>query len=263
MDFEKLNPEARKAAFAHMDAKRLGKGARHKKLSAKKKAAVEHQGRGKVSGKLGSGSVKGQLSAADRDKGSLGGKLPVAKARPSAPQQAAPSQPDTPEARAEKLITGVVDKLTESRGGRGEWAGLVDLRKELDASGMSRAEQDAHLKRMSKEGKASIVPEDNRKALRPEDHEAAIRIGGDDNHLVSLTAKPAATPPQPKPLPSTDPKKLAASRTPEDHADLAQKFLQMHGDAGVEHRISMLEKRTRLGPGERAQLAALKALKRK
>lgn len=262
-NFDDLDPAAKRAAFAHMGGgkgKRLGSGARHKKLSAKKKAAVEHHGKASVSGKLGHGSMKGQLSPADHEKGSIGGKLPIAKARPSAPKPE-PAKADTPESRFDKLVTGEVQRLTAGRRGA-ENAGLVDIRKTLDSHGLSREAQDKHLKRMSSEGKIHIVPEDNRKALTQADHDAAIRIGGEPNHVVSLAHKPS-TSPVVKPMPSTDPKKLAASRTPEDHADLAQKFLQMHGDAGVQHRIAMLEKRKRLGPGERAQLAALKSLGKK
>lgn len=264
-NFDDLDPAAKRAAFAHMGGgkgKRLGSGARHKKLSAKKKAAVEHHGKASVSGKLGHGSMKGELPA-DHEKGSMGGKLPIAKGRPAVrkPAAAKPEAADTPESRFEKTIGEHIGKLTAGR--NTTWAGLVDLRKHLDSSGFSRAQQDAHMKRMGREGKLHIVPEDNRKALTQADHEAALRLAGEDNHFVGLAGakefEPKATP-KVQPLPSTDPKKLAASRTPEDHADLAQKFLQMHGDAGVQHRIAMLEKRKRLAPGERAQLAALKSL---
>ncbi|EOD64802.1 hypothetical protein [Amycolatopsis vancoresmycina] len=65
------------------------------------------------------------------------------------------------------------------------WVGLVDLRPKL---GAPAAEVDAVLKRLSSEGKVHLVPEDNRKALTAADHEAAIRIGGEDNHLLSIEA---------------------------------------------------------------------------
>ncbi|MDQ7804474.1 hypothetical protein Q5425_12070 [Amycolatopsis sp. A133] len=65
------------------------------------------------------------------------------------------------------------------------WVGLVDLRPKL---GAPAAEVDAVLKRLSSAGQVHLVPEDNRKALTPADHEAAIRIGGEDNHLLSIEA---------------------------------------------------------------------------
>lgn len=65
------------------------------------------------------------------------------------------------------------------------WVGLVDLRPKL---GAPAAEVDAVLKKLSSAGKIHLVPEDNRKALTAADHEAAIRIGGEDNHLLSIEA---------------------------------------------------------------------------
>jgi hypothetical protein len=65
------------------------------------------------------------------------------------------------------------------------WVGLVDLRPKL---GAPADEVDAVLKELSLAGKVHLVPEDNRKVLTAADHEAAIRIGGEDNHLLSIEA---------------------------------------------------------------------------
>jgi hypothetical protein len=65
------------------------------------------------------------------------------------------------------------------------WVALVDLRPKL---GAPATEVDAVLKELSRAGKAHLVPEDNRKVLTPADREAAIRIGGEDNHLLSIEA---------------------------------------------------------------------------
>ncbi|WP_051174410.1 hypothetical protein [Amycolatopsis orientalis] len=67
---------------------------------------------------------------------------------------------------------------------KGDWVPLVDLRPKLDRRGTSRAAQDKHFKRLSQERKIHLVPESNRKALRAADHAAAVRVGGDDNHVV-------------------------------------------------------------------------------
>lgn len=67
-----------------------------------------------------------------------------------------------------------------------EWTGLVDLRPVLDLRGLSRQAQDDTIKALSLAGRIRVVPEDNRKALNDADHAAAIRIGGDDNHLIAL-----------------------------------------------------------------------------
>ncbi|MGC7097577.1 hypothetical protein ACPZ19_23135 [Amycolatopsis lurida] len=65
-----------------------------------------------------------------------------------------------------------------------EWVGLIDLRPKLGEA--PRKEVDAVLKELSRQGRLHLIPEDNRKALTPADHEAAIRVGGDDNHLLKI-----------------------------------------------------------------------------
>jgi hypothetical protein len=258
LDFDKLKPEAKKAAFAHMDRAR-GVGSFRKK---------------------GSGSIAGRLfdkPTAKRGKSSLGSgarhkKLTAGQKSgiKATPKSAPKATPDTPEGRFNKDFTDFMKKFTSDR--PSSYVGMVDVRKELDARGMPRAEQDAHLKRMGREGKLHIIQEDNRKAMRQEDHDAALNLGGEPNDLVQLTTtadaddfakmrKNAAKAPTPKR--TTDPNKLAAERTPEDHADLAQKYLEMHGSDGVAFQIKTLERRQaagKLGPGQRAQLAALKSL---
>ena len=67
-----------------------------------------------------------------------------------------------------------------------DWVGLVDLRPLL---GDAPAEDvDAVLRELSRTGEAHLVPESNRKALTAADHAAAIRIGGEANHLLSIEA---------------------------------------------------------------------------
>jgi hypothetical protein len=66
------------------------------------------------------------------------------------------------------------------------WVGLVDLRPKLGDA--SAEEVDAVLKKLSGSGEIHLVPEDNRKVLTAADHAAAIRIGGEDNHLLSFEA---------------------------------------------------------------------------
>jgi hypothetical protein len=63
-----------------------------------------------------------------------------------------------------------------------QWISLVDLRPAL---GGTREEQDANLKRLSREGVIGIAPNSARMLLRPEDHEAALTLGGEVQHWVS------------------------------------------------------------------------------
>ncbi|CAM3803351.1 hypothetical protein KIPE111705_25795 [Kibdelosporangium persicum] len=66
------------------------------------------------------------------------------------------------------------------------WVGLADLRPLL--GDVPTDEVDAALKEMSRSGQAHLVPEPNRKTLDAADHAAAVRIGGEDNHLISIEA---------------------------------------------------------------------------
>ncbi|AUI58180.1 hypothetical protein [Amycolatopsis sp. BJA-103] len=65
-----------------------------------------------------------------------------------------------------------------------DWVALVELRPLLGEA--STVDVDAVLKELSRSGQAHLVPESNRKALTAADHAAAIRIGGEDNHLISI-----------------------------------------------------------------------------
>jgi hypothetical protein len=65
-----------------------------------------------------------------------------------------------------------------------DWVSLADLRPML--GGAPRNDVDAVLKQLSRTKQVVLVPESNRKALTATDHDAAIRIGGEDNHLLSI-----------------------------------------------------------------------------
>ncbi|MEU8637268.1 hypothetical protein AB0C38_34270 [Amycolatopsis sp. NPDC048633] len=93
----------------------------------------------------------------------------------------ATAEPATAEDLETRIRIAYRELVREPRG----WVGLVDLRLKL---GAPAAEVDAVLKKLSSAGKVHLVPEDNRKALTAADHEAAIRIGGEDNHLLSIEA---------------------------------------------------------------------------
>lgn len=87
-------------------------------------------------------------------------------------------------AAAPKPVDRVADAYAELARSPGSWVGIINLRKKL--SGLSRPEQDAALKELSRSGRAVIAPESNRKVLTADDHAASIRIGGDDNHLIMM-----------------------------------------------------------------------------
>ncbi len=93
-----------------------------------------------------------------------------------------PAEEPEPEGDLESRIRIAYRELVKEPRG---WVGLVDLRPKL---GAPATEVDAALKELSRAGKVHLVPEDNRKALTAADHKAAIRIGGEDNHLLSIEA---------------------------------------------------------------------------
>jgi hypothetical protein len=88
---------------------------------------------------------------------------------------------DMTETQIEDRIRAAYRKLARSPR---DWVGLVDLRPMLN--GASRSDVDAVLKQLSKAGQAHLAPESNRKTLTTADHDAAIRLGGEDNHLISI-----------------------------------------------------------------------------
>jgi hypothetical protein len=65
-----------------------------------------------------------------------------------------------------------------------DWVGLVDLRPML--GDVPPKDVDTVLKKLSRTGQARLVPESNRKAITAADRRAAVRIGGEDNHLLCI-----------------------------------------------------------------------------
>jgi len=66
----------------------------------------------------------------------------------------------------------------------GDLVSLVRLRQEL--ASVDRAELDKVLKAMDRSRAIQLEPEPNRKVLSDDAHEAAIRIGGEDKHFISV-----------------------------------------------------------------------------
>ncbi|GGM80393.1 hypothetical protein ACFFX1_34000 [Dactylosporangium sucinum] len=66
----------------------------------------------------------------------------------------------------------------------GEWVGLADLRDKLPD--LSRGEVDEALRGLLDEDGVRIIPVANTKALKERDRAAAISIGGEDSHQLSI-----------------------------------------------------------------------------
>lgn len=75
------------------------------------------------------------------------------------------------------------DKLTPAPG---EWVALADVRDSL--ADVDRATLDTKLRAMARLDDVRIIPVANTKALDDRDHAAALRIGDEPNHVVSIGA---------------------------------------------------------------------------
>lgn len=64
-----------------------------------------------------------------------------------------------------------------------DWVRLADLRPWV---GASRADVDVVLKQLSRSQQATVMPAQDQRTLTPADQEAAIRIGGENKHLISI-----------------------------------------------------------------------------
>ncbi|GII58873.1 hypothetical protein Pth03_72620 [Planotetraspora thailandica] len=88
-----------------------------------------------------------------------------------------------PEADTEALIREAYAELVREPGG---WVGLAELRVFL--RDVARDRLDDALRRMAIMPDVDIVPESNQKALTPRDRKAALVIGDQDKHLLSIGA---------------------------------------------------------------------------
>jgi len=85
------------------------------------------------------------------------------------------------DAGTEALIRAAYDALAPARG---EFVGLRELRGQL--SGAARPRVDRALKAMYADQRINLVPRSNQRALSDADREAAIRLGGEYKHMISI-----------------------------------------------------------------------------
>ncbi|WP_229812037.1 hypothetical protein [Streptosporangium pseudovulgare] len=99
-------------------------------------------------------------------------------------EAAASAGPPPAEADVTERIRAAYTELAPRPGAR---VGLARLRPLL--GGFTRDEVDRALKGMIHLPEVSIVPENNQKTLTPEDRAAAVVIGDQDKHLISIGAR--------------------------------------------------------------------------
>jgi hypothetical protein len=66
----------------------------------------------------------------------------------------------------------------------GRWVSLTDLRPLL--AGINRKVLDAEILRLHVAQDLTLIPEENRRSITPEDRAAAIVVGGEPRHLLSI-----------------------------------------------------------------------------
>jgi hypothetical protein len=78
-------------------------------------------------------------------------------------------------------ILNAYDALTDEPGG---WVSLTRLRPFF--GDVSRAAMDDALRKVSREPGVTLAPQSNQKMLTDADHDAALHIGGQDKHVLSI-----------------------------------------------------------------------------
>jgi hypothetical protein len=89
-------------------------------------------------------------------------------------------EPET-EAATKKSLS---DAYFDLAPGAGEWVSLTELRVKLD--GVERDSLDQLIHDLHVAGEVTLIPEENRRSITADDRAAAIRIGDEDRHLISM-----------------------------------------------------------------------------
>jgi len=79
-----------------------------------------------------------------------------------------------------RIRSAYASLVREARG----WVSFTRLRREL--ADVPRHELDEALRQLSRADDVNIIPESNQKTLTDEDRQAALRIGGQDKHLLAI-----------------------------------------------------------------------------
>ncbi|MFC0003765.1 hypothetical protein [Micromonospora siamensis] len=90
---------------------------------------------------------------------------------------------DAPASTAE-VEAAIRDAYRELAGTTGEWVRLADVRDRL--AGHDRSTVDAALRALARRDGVRVIPVANSKSLTARDRAAAVRIGDEDNHALSI-----------------------------------------------------------------------------
>jgi len=82
------------------------------------------------------------------------------------------------------LASRIREAYIQTAPAMGRWVSLTDLRPLL--AGINRKALDAEILRLHVAQHLTLIPEENRRSITPEDREAAIVVGGEPRHLLSI-----------------------------------------------------------------------------
>jgi hypothetical protein len=82
------------------------------------------------------------------------------------------------------LADRIRDAYLQVAAGMGRWVSLIDLRPLL--ADINRKVLDAEILRLHVAQELTLIPEENRRSITPEDRDAAIVVGGEPRHLLSI-----------------------------------------------------------------------------
>jgi hypothetical protein len=106
---------------------------------------------------------------------------PAAKTGERAGERAAPTADlDDLESAIRKAYSDLAER-------DGDWVGLAPLRTRL--GGFDRTDVDEALRRLAMEPRVHIIPVANLKSLTQQDRDAALRLGGEDNHAIAIETR--------------------------------------------------------------------------
>jgi hypothetical protein len=86
-----------------------------------------------------------------------------------------------PEPATKEHLSSAYFELTPRAG---DWVSLTELRSKLQ--GVERTSLDRLIHDLHISGDVTLIPEENRRSITPDDRAAAIRIGDEDRHLISI-----------------------------------------------------------------------------
>src|SRR5690349_3010521 len=90
-------------------------------------------------------------------------------------------QPDVPTVDLEERIRKAYDSMAPHRGA---WLKHTDVRRKLGDVPSEALDEAFH--RLSRAQDVEMMPESNQKTLTDEDHRNAVRVGGQDTHLIAI-----------------------------------------------------------------------------